>query len=59
MNQQMLVVWKKVRKEQSYVSKDKGKQIEYGRYEEKKNHCSKDFPTAKFYLKPSQLLKLV
>lgn len=28
-NQQMLVAWKRVCKDQSYVSKDKGKKIEY------------------------------
>lgn len=33
MNQQMLVVWKRVSKEHSYVPKDKEKQIECGRYE--------------------------
>lgn len=29
LHQQMLVAWKRVCKDQSYVSKDKGKKIEY------------------------------
>lgn len=58
-NQQMLVVWKRVSEEQSYVSKDKEKQTNYGSVWEKKIHCSHDFPTAKFYPKLNQLLKLV
>lgn len=46
-NQQMLVAWKRVSKNQSYVSKDKDKKIEYGSVWEKKNQLQPWFSNNK------------
>lgn len=60
-NQQMLVAWKRVSKNQSYVSKDKDKKIEYGSiWEKKKSIAAMIFQQqTKSNLKQNQLLKMV